>query len=211
MQSAFLRTLRALESDHAGWEFVWLFVGIALATAWAGWAGFARLPMIARSDRARLEGVESVHAVQADEDGELLETFLQPGAAVQAGDTLVRFDDRSERATLAELTARRAAAERGRITLLERLRVLEARTKLTPALDRSDTSESNARVVEAETRAVRAEADARRSRELEVRGLVSPAEVQRLDAEARGERAAADALDAARSRTGANLMMRQLD
>src|SRR6185436_7522256 len=82
---------------------------------------------------------------------------------------------------------------------------------LTPALDRSDTSESNARVVEAETRAVRAEADARRSRELEVRGLVSPAEVQRLDAEARGERAAADALDAARSRTGANLMMRQLD
>src|SRR5215813_2706044 len=106
MPATFSRTLRSLDADRSRRRGVALAL-LALFGAWAAWLVLGRVPLYEVTETARLEVASAAHPVTAVVGGRIVETRLQIGQEVRAGDVLVVLDAEAEERALQEKQARR--------------------------------------------------------------------------------------------------------
>ena len=109
MSVQFVRTARSLEGDNSSGWLLSLVVAAALLGVWGLWFGLARITIYRVSDQARLETVSRVHPMDAAVAGQIVETSLELGRPVRAGEILVELNSKSQRLELDEQRARLTA------------------------------------------------------------------------------------------------------
>src|SRR5215469_5166237 len=109
MSVQFVRTARSLEADRSSGWLLSLVVAAALLGVWGLWFGLARITIYRVSDQARLETVSRVHPMDAAVAGQIVETSLELGRPVRAGEILVELNSKSQRLELDEQRARLTA------------------------------------------------------------------------------------------------------
>jgi membrane fusion protein (multidrug efflux system) len=197
MPQTFSRTLRSLEADRATRASMALLAAAVLLVGWIAWAFLARVPVVALSERARLEVERSAHPVQAGLGARLLAVEVVLGQRVEVGAALFTFEKATLEARIAEERQRLGALEEERSALLgERDSTLERRG-LASEVARSRTAEAEARFREARAAAELAAAELERLKRLEEEGLASRADVERSRSLLTQRRAAAEVLELA--------------
>jgi len=192
MSTAFARTLRHLEPRRSRRVLLATATTAIVATAWGLWAARASVTVYEVSDRARLEIDRAPHPVDAPTSGTVVESRMQLGRDVAAGDVLVRLDAVAEQFSVreqqeksmaldAELTALRAQA-----SSLERAREEGARAA------RALLDETRERLHEVEAPARYAEQELERLERLRAHLLISEHDFERGRADAQRTRASAD-------------------
>src|SRR5262249_35556581 len=106
MPATFSRTLRSLDADRPRRRWVALTL-LPLTGVWGAWLVLGRIPLYEVTETARLEVASAAHPVTAVVGGRVVETRLQIGQVVRAGEVLVVLDAETERHTLREKQARR--------------------------------------------------------------------------------------------------------
>ena len=192
MSTPFARTLRHLEPRRSR-RIVWAaMTTVIVTTAWGVWATMAAVTVYEVSDRARLEVDRAPHPVDSPISGTVVESRLQLGGDVAAGDVLVRLDadakqlsvrEQQEKsiALAAELTALRAQA-----ASLDRAREEGARAA------RALLDETRERLREAEAPARYARQELERLERLRAQLLISDHDFEGGRAEALRTSASAD-------------------
>lgn len=102
MTTPFAQTLRSLDADRGlAARAVWAVAALTLG-GWMAWFALAGVTLYEVSDRARLEVAEAPHRLNVAAAGRVTATALGLGRKVEAGEALVRLDDREARARLLE-------------------------------------------------------------------------------------------------------------
>ncbi|HJZ71603.1 MAG TPA: HlyD family efflux transporter periplasmic adaptor subunit [Vicinamibacterales bacterium] len=173
MATAFARTLQHLEPRRSRRAVAAVATAVSVAAAWGVWAVTAHITVYEVSDRARLEVDHAPHPVDAPISGTVVESRMQLGQEVSAGDALLRLDADAEQLSVreqreksmaldAELTALRAQA-----SSVERARDEGARAA------RALLDETRERIREAEAPAGYAQQELERLERLRVQLLIS--------------------------------------
>ena len=192
MSTAFARTLRHFEPRRSRRVVVVVATSAIVATAWGVWSAKATVTVYEVSDRARLEVDRAPHPVDSPISGTVVESRMQLGRDVAAGDVLLRLDADAEqlsvreqqeksRALEAELTALRAQA-----SSVERAREEGARAA------RALLDETRERLHEVEAPARYAQQELERLERLRTQLLISEHDFERGRADAVRTRASAD-------------------
>jgi membrane fusion protein (multidrug efflux system) len=194
MPTAFTRTMRGLEADSFSRAVSGMLAAILLLGAWGAWGMFARVARYETTDSARLEVDRATYVLQADSPGRVVVSNLVLGREVEAGDVLVELDANPARLELAEQIVRRTMLD----PQLESLRAelsatLKARGREQEA-NLAAMAEARARIAEAEPRAVLAETEAARTKQLLDQGLTTERENARAHSESRQAHAAVETL-----------------
>ena len=211
MATSFHRITRSMQRDTG----LPAALGITLATVllglWCAWAFRAEIKEFEVSDSARLEVDAAAHPVQAPAGGRIVKSNLALGRTVQAGEVLAELDTSSERLALAEERARYS-------TIQPQIASLEAQINAERAGADADRSVSNysddaavAQYRQADIDAALAEKQAERARKMHAEGILSAADMERAEADARGKRAAAETRKAAIARVQPELLVKQRD
>jgi len=192
MSTAFARTLRHLEPRRSRRVVMAAMTSAIVATAWAIWSAKATVTVYEVSERARLEVDRAPHPVDSPISGTVVDSRMQLGRDVAAGDVLLRLDADAEqfsvreqqeksRALEAELTALRAQA-----SSVERAREEGARAA------RALLDETRERLHEVEAPARYAQRELERLERLRAQLLISEQDFERGRADAVRTRASAD-------------------
>ncbi len=200
MSISFSRSLRSLELDGFRRANLAVLTVLALLIVWTLWLLLARVALYETSETARLEVESAVHPVAVQFGGRVVQTRLQLGAEVTAGDVLVELDTEEHKLHLEEQRSHLAGLQNQLAALRNEVsaqaRAYEQELQAAPTA----VKEASARQLEAETSAQLAEKEAERMRELFKRGLISEVEFRRAEANATRSRAAAEALRLTASR-----------
>jgi multidrug resistance efflux pump len=211
MPTPFSRMDQSVRTDSAHTSIWLLLLGIALVAIWIVWAFSARLTRYEVSDSARLEVAGSAAPVEADSSGSLTASHLTLGRIVQAGEVLLELDDRAEQLALAQERTHRAQLEPQMVALRMQLdsedagRVDEERVLV------HSTDGARAQLREAQAAAELAGENAARAEKLLAAGLMSVADAQRSQADAKSKRAAAENLSEAALRLVPEQQVRESD
>src|SRR5688572_1041406 len=122
MSTAFSRTMRSLGADRFRRSIWGVFLAACFLGAWGAWCLYAHVTLYEITETARIEVDSAIYPIQSPLVGRVVETNLQIGREVKAGDVLVVVDAepqllqiREERTRLAgldnELTALRGQVE----------------------------------------------------------------------------------------------------
>ena len=180
-------------------------VGVVVALAGAGlglgWALWARISVYASTEKARLEAFAAPHALQAPVAGKVVETYLELGRAVHAGDPLLLLDADREKLELEEarqrlgaIPAQIAAVRAQRVALEEELRAARGHADATRA-----QAEVNGQAAAA---ALHTKTDELERKARLGQGEVSELELARVRDEKRSLQAAVDARALDKNRIG---------
>lgn len=189
MHHPFPRSSRRLShASRAGsW---WLPLTLAaLLLAWLLWAALARVTIYAVSDAARLEVQQAACPVETSLEGRVAETHIVLDAPVQAGDVLVLLDAEPLRLERGELRARLAGRGDELAPVHDEIQALQRQLDDLEQAARNGTDEQVATIEEAEAALRVAASTAERSQALSLEGLVSPAELLRVQADVDQQRA----------------------
>lgn len=195
MQSTFGRAAAALSADRSREAVVSLALAVGVLAAWVAWLVFARVPLYEVSASARLEAARAPHPLQAPIDGLLVESVLEPGRRVAAGDVLVRIEAGTQKATQREAETRLNALEREARARGAELALLESAATEEHAATQAALDAARARVRESEAPAAYLRDEAGRLKELSKEGLVAPRDAGRGVSEAERQAAAAASVD----------------
>lgn len=185
-----MRSLHADGFRRSLWGL--LVVGLLLGAGLA-WFFFGTVAVYETTGQGRLEVDRAVHPVEAPIAGRVVATQLELGRTVRAGELLVELDSESERLRMEEEKSRLAAYTLRRAAIGEQIAAEEAAWPEERITARLTTDESRARQRETEAVAQFAEAEAKRTKNLDAGGLLSKSESQRSEAEANKQRASASA------------------
>ncbi len=191
MQSTFGRAAAALSADHSREAVVSLALAVGVLAVWVAWLVFARVPLYEVSASARLEAARAPHPLQAPIDGLLVESVLEPGRRVAAGDVLVRIEAGTQKATQREAETRLNALEREARSRGAELALLESAATEERAAGQAALDAARARVRESEAPAAYLRDEAGRLKELSKEGLIAPRDAGRGVSEAERQAAAA--------------------
>ncbi len=194
MSITFSRSLRSLQLDSFRRANLAVLAVMALLIAWTLWLLLARVSLYETSDTARLEVESAVHPVTVQFGGRVVQTRLQLGAEVKAGDVLVELDTEEHKLHLEEQRSLLSGLQNQLAALRNEVSAQERSYQQEKATAPTAVKEANARQLEAETSAQLAEKEAERMQELFKRGLISEVEFRRAEANATRSRAAAEAL-----------------
>lgn len=200
MSITFSRSLRSLQLDGFHRANLAVLIVLAIMTAWVLWLLLARVSLYETSDTARLEVESAVHPVAVQFGGRVVQTRLQLGAEVKAGDVLVELDTEEHKLHLEEQKSLLSGLQNQLAALRNEVSAQERSYQQEKSAAPTAVKEANARQLEAETSAQLAEKEAERMQELFKRGLISEAEFRRAEANATRSRAAAEALRLTTSR-----------
>jgi membrane fusion protein (multidrug efflux system) len=200
MPITFSRSLRSLQLDGFRRANLAVLGVLALMIAWTLWLLLARVSLYEISDAARLEVESAVHPVAVQFGGRVVQTRLQLGAEVKAGDVLVELDTEEHKLHLEEQRSLLSGLQNQLAALRNEVSAQERAYQQEKAAAPTAVKEANARQFEAETSAQLAEKEAERMQELFKRGLISEVEFRRAEADATRSRAAAEALRLTASR-----------
>ncbi len=186
-------------------------MAFALLGAWTTWALAAKVTHYEVSDSARLEIKGSAYPVQANAAGRLIASGLVLGKEVKAGEVLAELDSDEELLNLREQAAHLAS-------LQPQMAALRAQMSSEGA-GRSDDRQvlsfsadaARAQYREAETQAQLAAREADRAGRLHAEGILSDADAERAQADARGKREAAENLRVAISRLAPEMQVHERD
>ena len=95
MATPFSRTLRSIRSDGFRGTTAGALVALALLAAWTAWFVRARVDVVETCSGARVTAQGSLLPIEASVAGSVVETHLELGRAVRAGDVLVVLDSAS--------------------------------------------------------------------------------------------------------------------
>lgn len=207
MAAQFARTIRSLHQESS--RLAWLAWGLAamFLLAWLAWFCLARVTVYEISRKARLEVRQSAQVVYSAGTGRILNTRLQMGRDVQAGDILVEMDARSEMLRLGEEEARLQAIP-ARIELLgKEIALLEQALGNAAQSARAATESARLRAREAGVSLEFARDQQRRLQAESEQGSVARVEAMRAAAEAQKLGASHDALSADARRLEADAQM----
>lgn len=204
MAASFSRTLRSLRGDGSRRT---LLVGLAAAivlAAWCAWALFARVAVYESTAVARIEVEQASHAVQAPVAGRIVSSQVTLGREVAVGDVLYELDSAPQRLELGQAMARLAAIgpelEAGK-------KELEAHAQAgidTGQGISASVAEARAKNEEAKAAVKLAEEQLARAQRLRPEGLISQAELDKVNADLAQKRAAAEAVRISVDRIGAS-------
>ncbi|MBL8726882.1 MAG: HlyD family efflux transporter periplasmic adaptor subunit [Planctomycetes bacterium] len=176
-----------LESRSGSW---WLPLTLAtLLLVWLLWAALARVTIYAVSDSARLEVLQAACPVETSLAGSVAVTRIVLDASVQAGDVLVELDAEPLRFERNELRARLAGRAEELGPVHDEIQALQRQLDDLEQAANKVVEEQGAAVEEAEAALRLAASTAARSQALNVEGLVSPAELSRVQADVDQQRA----------------------
>lgn len=161
----------------------------ALLLAWLLWSALARVTIYAVSDAARLEVQQAACPVETGLEGRVAVTQIVLDVPVQAGDVLVLLDAEPLRLERAELQARLAGRADELGPLHDEIAALQRQLDDLDQAAAKGTEEQVAAVEEAETALRLATSTVERSQALSVEGLLSPAELARVQADVDQRRA----------------------
>jgi multidrug resistance efflux pump len=194
MLAEFGRSRRSLNRDGFGPSIAGVLVAGSLLAAWLVW--FLTVP-VARyevTEEARIEADSSTHVLQAPVAGRVVLSNLTLGREVEAGDILVAIETDTQRLQVKEEEARAAMLEAEwravRAQLASEAQSARAETQVNMAA----VGASGAQFREAEAQRAFADQEAERTSRLHQQGLVAKREEERVAADARSRRAAAEAL-----------------
>lgn len=197
MEPGFHRTATALAADRPRAVVVSLALAAAVLAGWTAWLFLARIPLYEVSASARLEAERAPHPLQAPIDGLLVESLLEPGRRVAAGDVLVRIEAEAERAAEREAEMRLAALERETEARGVELALLESAAGEARAAAAAALEAARARLRESEAPASYLRDEAGRLGQLSAQGLVAPRDASLGESEAERQAAAAASARAA--------------
>jgi len=211
MSTAFMRTLRSLETD--GWRasILGILIAAVLLGLWIGWAFLSTVARYEISDAARLEVDQATHLVQAPMIGRIVASRLALGREVDAGDVLVELDANPEKLQIQEARTRSRMIDpqiepiRAEIAAVEQARLREQQAT------EAALAEARARLQEAEAQAKFTEGDAARLAQLHSSGLIAERDLIQARAEAETRRAAAESLRLALHRLETEQRTRESD
>lgn len=211
MANGFGRVNQALRADTGFRSVLGLCIALALLGAWTTWALAAKVTRYEVSDSARLEIKGSAYPVQANAAGRLVASGLVLGKEVNAGDVLVELDSDEELLNLREQAAHLASLQPQMIALRAQMSSEGAgRSDDRKVLDFSADA-ARAQYQQAETQAQFAAHEADRAGRLHAEGILSDAEAERAQADARSKREAAENLRVAISRLGPEMQVHERD
>jgi multidrug resistance efflux pump len=193
MPATFAQTLRSLEADRprhrvAGWVIAALVIG------WAAWF---------------LGGQVTIYEVTGR--GRVVQTSLEVGRAVRAGEPLLVLDAEAQRLAIGETRARRDGLVARREALRREIQAEQEGLPAQRDARAAALEESRALAAETEARARLAERQAERAAALRARGTISEDEYQRTQADAEAARAAARAMDGATTRRERDRVVDEID
>jgi len=173
MSTAFARTLRHLEPRRSRRVVLAAMTTVVVTTVWGAWAATAAVTVYEVSDRARLEVDRAPHPVDSPISGTVVESWLQLGRDVAAGDVLIRLDSAAEQFSVREQQEKSTALDgelaalRAQASSLERAREEGARAA------RALLDETRERLREAEAPARYARQELERLERLHAQLLIS--------------------------------------
>jgi len=200
MQTAFARSLRALDGDRLGGPVWAIVLGLAVLGVAVAWAFAVRVPLYEVSQEARLEAGQAAYAVQSPETGKVVQSHLAAGRTVEQGSVLVELDARADELSLGEQRVRLDAIGPEMAALQRQLETEERNRSQEQAATQAAIEENTRRRDEVEVTARHAEAEEHRLRALEVEGLIASRDYQSGLAEALRWRAAVGTTEAASER-----------
>lgn len=211
MPTSFHRSLQSLRADNGIRSNIAILVAVMLGAAWLTWALKASVTRYETSESARLEVVGAAYPLQANLAGRLASSSLVLGKEVRAGDVLAELDAAEARLSLGEEEARLNS-------LAPQIEALHLQMQ---AEERGGTDDkqvlglsvaaAEAQVREAQAQASLAEKEAERSNRLRTEGIISEADYQRAQADAKSKRAAAETLQVTLSRLTPEEQLRTRD
>lgn len=194
MSATFSRTTRFLDGERRGRRLVALGLGVVIA-GWGVWFVFGRVASYEITGKARLEVSSAAHPIAAPVAGQIVQTRLTIGRAVQAGDVLFVLDSECERRTLRERQTRYAALAERLLALRKEIAAEEdamANARKAVALA---VAEAQANLSASAARLAFAEQQAEVQARLRAQRAVSEEEYRRARVEAEAQRAALKALE----------------
>ncbi len=211
MSLTFSRSLRSLRLDDFRFSNLIMLAVAALLLAWLLWLILARVAIYEITNTARLEVDLAVHPVAVQFGGRVVQTRLELGKEVRAGDILVELDTEEHKLHLEEQRGRLTALQNQLAALNNEVRAQERATEQEKITAQAALAEAQARTLEAETVAKFSEQEAQRKSELFKRGLIAQAEFQRAESETQKARASVEALRLAVARLQAEQKAKTID
>ena len=191
MSVPFSRTLRSLERDGPMIRGPFLLMLLLSVAGWLAWLVLARVPVLASTNRSRLEVSQEAHEVSSPASGIVVATSVSLDALVLERDPLLTIDSSADKLKLGMERAR----EEGTLTQLARLReeISAVRASIGPKRQAamSEVSLARARHEEALEDAKMAGAELTLLRPLVSTGDAAPAEQQRAQSMAHRKHIAA--------------------
>lgn len=200
MPNTFPRSVRRLNRESSGRSW-WMPLALTgLLAAWIVWALVARVTVYAVSDSARLEVEQAACPVEASLEGRVTTTHIVLGADVRLGEVLVELDAEPFRLEAAERRATRAGLAAELAPLHDEIQALQRQaTDLAEAAGKG-SEEIAAEVQEAEAALALAQGVVDRAKALRAEGVVSAAELARVQFDLDKHRAGVGRLVAAKER-----------
>lgn len=190
--NAFIRSLKSLEGDGAGYSTAGLAASALLMAAWGCWSSFTEVKLHAVTPKARLEVDNAITPLQTPAAGRVVVTRLAVGKKVKAGDVLVEIDTRGERLRVGEAESKISSLGMNLQAVLAEIAAEERAGEQERRATAVAIEEKRAHIRETEASAKFAEEDAARTNELRRSGLISERETKRSGAEAQKLRAVAE-------------------
>lgn len=189
MASPFSRTLRSLDADHLRGTGLGLATAAVLLTLWSLWFFAGRVTVVARSDHARLVGVETSFRLESQSEGTVTAVLARVGQTVSEGDLLLTLDTERTGLALDEARAQEASLSAQLEALEASVAAAATAIQENTAAGHAERSAERAEVAAAAVLAARAETEASQLASLAASGSVSEATL--LEANARRDEAAA--------------------
>ena len=192
MATAFTRTLRKLEPQGARRFLIVTVTATVVIAGWSVWGTLAHVTLYEVSGQARLEVDRATHPVDSPASGKVVESRMQLGQEVAAGEVLLRLDGEAEGFSVREerekvtALAIEVAALQAQASSIEQAREEAARAA------RAGAEEARERLHEAEAPAQYAEQELGRLERLHAGLLISERDFQQGRAEAQRTKAAAE-------------------
>ncbi len=194
MAIPFSRTTRSINADSYRRSTLGLVAILLALTVWVVWLFAARVALYEVTTSARLEVDAAAHSIESSLNGRVIASRLEMGKEVEAGQTLVELDSKTERLQLNEeqshLGALSSQLSALRSEIAAEMRGLDQTEQTTPVA----VEQARARHQEAEAAARQASEEVKQLTKLNAQGLVSELVLLRGKAEAEKTRSAADAL-----------------
>jgi len=189
----FARSIRSIQADGPRRPLLGGLVTAAVLAGWSGWFFGVPVTVVEVTGTARLEVGRTAHPVTATAAGLVMESHVELGREVKAGEVLVDLDARALVLALAEKRASIAAIDRKVQPIADEITAQRRALRDAEAAARARSGEARARSREAEAAARFADGESERQGLLRADGLAQAVDVARAAAERDVRRAEVDA------------------
>lgn len=183
MADNFSRTLLSLDAERRRSRSGTVVLLTLLLLAWAIWFFYSSLSVFVVSTNASLEAVQSGHRVSAPVGGRVVSSSLELGRRVKKGEVLVTLDAEKESLTILGETSRLEGLKKQLASLLDESKSTEGELQAASARASATLDETQERLEVARMAMELARRDAERLGRLHTQGLVSDADVGRVESE----------------------------